>query len=127
MFLVAALFDRHIEELLTFLLVRIGEAEFEQLVIHEPKRMMASYIEHSRSDIWGFMFTGCATCSRIPANAVFPSVPDINVESWPCMYVRSLCLPFADDPSYREWWRPEHIARPSGMPLHRDDDDLSSH
>ncbi len=68
------------------------------------------------------MFTGCATCSQIPAGSVFPSYLHINVEAWPCLHVRSLALPLADDPDYRDGWQPEYTRYASGKLIHQDHD-----
>ena len=39
-----ARFERFVEELLDFLLTRLDEAGFEQLVVHEPQRMVAAHM-----------------------------------------------------------------------------------
>ena len=133
--------DRYVEELLNFLLERLDETGFAQLVAHEPKRMYAAYIFSGggRVETRGASFTGCATCSQIPSRVLIDPVTgaecvlwqaidlkayreaaapyeerhgrthqletwsgyqDIDVEAWPCPHVRSLALPFADDPDY---------------------------
>jgi hypothetical protein len=114
----------HVEELLDFLLARLDKIGFARLVVHEPKRMYAAYIETGggRVETRGLTFTGCATCSKMPSDADFASYGHINVEEWPCLRVRSLALGFADDPEYREWWRPQHAVFASGKLVHQDGD-----
>jgi len=104
------------EELLAFLLMRLDETGFEQLVAHEPKPMAAPYIETAggRAEDRARYFTGCATCCQ-------PLPPDSlhhYAEAWPCQAVRSLALPFADDPEYAEAWRPEYAMLASGEFIH---------
>ncbi|NBE97254.1 hypothetical protein FE391_26150 [Nonomuraea sp. KC401] len=160
-------YDRFVEELLDFLLIRLDETGFAQLVAHEPKRMIAGYSNGSyyvAGNRWGpqtAWFTGCATCSPIPSRVVVDpgtgaecvqwraidwkasregAVPheqrhgrthqletwgtylEMNVEAWPCLHVRSLALPFADDPGYHDEWRPEYAVFASGKLCHPYDD-----
>ena len=110
--------DRHewIEELLSFLLMRLDETGFEQLVAHEPKRMAAPYIEtaEGRCEQRARYFTGCDTCCQL----LPPDLLYYYAEAWPCQAVRSLALPFADDPEYAEAWRPEYAMLASGKRIH---------
>ncbi|MEV6592553.1 hypothetical protein [Streptomyces acidicola] len=104
-----------IEELLGFLLMRLDETGFEQLVAHEPKRMTAPYIETAggRAESRAIYFTGCVTCCQLlPPDSLY------YAEAWPCQAVRSLALPFADDPEYAEAWRPENAMLASGKFIH---------
>ncbi|GAA2070797.1 hypothetical protein [Actinomadura alba] len=119
-----ARYNRFVEELLDFLLIRLDETGFARLVVHEPKRMSAAYFEGGggRAETRGATFTGCATCSQIPPGSLFASYVHINVEEWPCLHVRSLALPFAGDPDYRDGWRPDHAVFASGKLVHQDDD-----
>lgn len=156
--------DRSVDELLDFLLTRLDETRFPQLVAHEPKRMVASYNggpywAGSRSGPQPAWFTGCVTCSPFPSRVVADPVTgaecvlwraidvkayreatapyeerhgrshqleiwgdqlDIDVEAWPCAQVRSLALPFADDPDYRHEWRPQYAVFASGKLVHPD-------
>ncbi|HWO66263.1 MAG TPA: hypothetical protein VNO31_40145 [Umezawaea sp.] len=50
------------------------------------------------------------------------SLLGLNIEEWPCRHVRLLTLPFADDPDFREWWRPQHAVFVSGKLVHQDGD-----
>ncbi|MET9245381.1 hypothetical protein [Nonomuraea sp. NPDC003709] len=156
-----ARYERFVEELLDFLLMRLDETGFAQLVAHEPRRMYAAYIESGggRCETRGSGFTACATCSQIPSRVVVDSVTgvecllwkaidlaayreaaapyekrhgrthqlhtwgsyhDISVEAWPCLQVRSLALPFADDPDYRYGWRAQYAVFASGKLVHPD-------
>jgi hypothetical protein len=111
-----------VEELLDFLLTRLDEADFARLVAHEPQRMSAAYFQGGggRAETRGLMFTGCAACSRIPPYTLFRSFGHINVPVWPCPPVRALTLRHADDPDYREEWRPEVAVFASGQLVHPD-------
>ena len=115
-------YDRFVEELLGFLLVRLGETGFARLVTHEPTRISAAYFQGGggRAETRVARFTGCATCSQVPPGTLFPSYGGITIEAWPCLPVRSLVLPFADDPDYREWWKPEHALFASGKLVNPD-------
>ncbi|MFC4010885.1 hypothetical protein ACFOY2_26905 [Nonomuraea purpurea] len=139
------------EELLDFLLMRLDESGFAQLLAHEPRLMAVSYWDSTPGNRWGphlVQFTGCATCSQIPPRVVVNPVTgaelvlwrvidvraylerhdranheleswgrylDLSVEAWPCRQVRSLTLPFADDPGHHDKWRPEYAAFASGQ------------
>ncbi|GAB3984409.1 hypothetical protein GCM10029978_094020 [Actinoallomurus acanthiterrae] len=118
-----ARFDRYVEELLDFLLTRLDEPGFDRLLVHEPRRMSAAYVETGggRCETRGVFFTGCGTCSRIPPGTVFTGYPGIDVEDWPCTPVRSLMLRFADDPGYDEAWRPAYARLVSGRFVHEDE------
>ncbi|MFJ1886947.1 hypothetical protein [Streptomyces sp. NPDC088137] len=107
-----------VEDLLGFLLMRLDETGFEYLVAHEPRAMWAPYIETAggRAEQRARSFTGCATCSRLPPDWLYYAA-----EEWPCQAVRSLALPFAGDPEYREAWRPEYARLASGKSIHHDD------
>lgn len=122
-----ARFDRSVEELLNFLLTRLDKSGFERLVAHEPKRTAAAYFESGggRAETRVAMFTGCATCSRVPPGSLFLSYHHINVEAWPCQQVRSLALPFADDPEFQDGWQPEYAFFASGKPVHQDHDGVT--
>lgn len=115
-----ARFEKFVEQLLDFLLTRLDEAGFERLVAHEPRRMCAPFIfsGDGRVEQRGMWFTGCCACSQIPSGGFGG---DIKVEAWPCFHVRSLTLQFADDPDYRQGWRPEHALFASGRLIHQDD------
>ncbi|MFI1098511.1 hypothetical protein [Streptomyces sp. NPDC020917] len=106
-----------VEELLGFLLTRVDETGFGHLMAHEPSAMSAPYIETAggRAEQRALRFTGCATCSQLPPLRLY-----YRAEEWPCQAVRALALPFADDPEYREAWRPEYARRPSGEFLRPD-------
>ena len=109
-------FDEFVEQLLGFLLTKLDEADFAWLITHEPRRMSAAYFEGGggRAETRGVWFTGCAACSRIPPGTLFPAHRDIDVPVWPCPPVRELTLRFADDPGYRDDWRPEFVLVASG-------------
>jgi len=111
--------DPFVEELLGFLLTRIDEKGFNHLVAHEPRGTAAPYLETGggRAETRATYFTGCATCSRIPPGSLFTSYLHINIETWPCQSVRTLALPFANDPDYDPAWRPEFAVFASGKPV----------
>ena len=117
--------DPVVEELLGFLLTRLDGASFESLATHEPKRMTAAYFEGGggRAETRGIWFTGCVTCSQIPPGTLFRSHSHIDVPEWPCQPVREQTLHFADDPDYRDEWRPEFALFASGRLIHEDDHD----
>lgn len=116
------------EELLDFLLTRLDEADdeadFACLVTHEPKQMMAAYMETGggRCETRTTTFTGCTTCSVSTPAREFGHFAAIDIEAWPCGPVRLLALRFADDPDYRYWWKPEHADFVSGKLVHQEAD-----
>ncbi|MEV5720719.1 hypothetical protein AB0L41_43225 [Amycolatopsis mediterranei] len=121
-------YERFVEELLGFLLARLDEPGFARLVAHEPKRMMAAYFEGAggRAETRTASFTGCIKCSQIPPTTLFRSHGHIDAPAWPCMPVRELTLSFAEDPDYRDEWRPKFTLVASGQLLHQPDQDQLS-
>ncbi|WP_067823495.1 hypothetical protein [Actinomadura kijaniata] len=115
-----ARFERFVEELLDFLLMRLDEEGFERLVVHEPQRMSAAHMftGGGRCEVRVDRFTGCSACSRVPPGALFTSFLHTDVEAWPCPPVRSLALQFSDDSDYRYGWRPEYAVFASGKLVH---------
>lgn len=103
--------------------MRLDETSFEQLVAHEPTRMAAPYIEMAggRCEHRAIFFTGCVTCCQM----LSPDLLYYRAEAWPCQSVRSLALPFSEDPEYSEEWRHESLPA-SGNFIHREQDSPAS-
>ncbi|MEU7742126.1 hypothetical protein [Nonomuraea sp. NPDC049158] len=81
-------YDRFVEELLDFLLMRLDETGFARLIAHEPKRMIAEYSNgnyYVAGDRWGSRttwFTGCATCSPICSRVMVDPVNGTERVQW---------------------------------------------
>jgi hypothetical protein len=107
-----------VEELLEFLFVRLDDDGFATLVAHEPRQMLAPYIETGggRCEQRSAGFVGCVSCSEIISGG-YGDYQSINVEAWPCRPVRELAARYADAAEYNEGWRPEYAGFVSGKLL----------
>jgi hypothetical protein len=116
-----AVFSSFTEELLNFLLMRVDETGLELLVVHEPNRMSAGYLESGggRCETRVASFTGCAACSHVAPGKLFPSYLGIDVEAWPCLRIRSMAQFYADDPDFAYGWGPDYAVLVSGMLVHQ--------
>jgi hypothetical protein len=116
---------RSVDELLDFLLMRLDETRFAQLVAHEPKRMVASYNggpywAGSRSGPQPAWFTGCVTCSPLPCRVVADPVTGAECVLWRAIDVKAYREATAPYPGYRDEWRPQYAVFASGKLVHPD-------
>lgn len=93
------------DELVAFLLERLGDLDLDQLDDHQPRMFAYGYMPQDRPGEYRIGHEpGCAACTDDPGKHGEAGFGNSWIEQWPCRHLCALALPFADDPGYHSWW-----------------------